>query len=212
MLAHRSKVDESSMTFNSFVNDAAAIVRYFEKDFDDIIVLGHSEGALIGSIVARNKNVHSFISVCGISQSFDEVLLTQLSKYPDLVPLAENHIMEIKNGDTLSEVNPILQTLFRPSLLPFLKSAFALDPSHEIATVHKPVLIIGGECDQQVPTDHARKLHQSCQDSELVIINNMGHVMKELEADCANAISAYNEPSLALNKTFTTSIYNFINR
>ncbi len=205
-----TKVQESDISFNVFVEDVAAIVSHFAPHFEDIILMGHSEGALIGSIVSSDDNIHSFISVSGVSESLDVILLDQLAQYPMLVPLAEKHINEIKNGQELSEVNPMLMTLFRPSLVSYLGSLFEIDPKAEVAKLNKPVLIVSGSCDLQVPDTHAKALHASIANSDLVIIENMGHAMKKLQDDCANAVEAYSDVTMELNPKFTTAIADFI--
>ena len=92
-------VPESTLTMNVFVQDVHNIIEFFKEDFDEFILLGDSEGVLIGSIVAKeNKHGDSFIAIAGISTPLDEVVLDQLAKFPKLVPLAENHIKEIKSG------------------------------------------------------------------------------------------------------------------
>ena len=209
-IGESSKVDESSLDFHSFVNDAEEIVKYFASDFNQIILLGHSEGALIGSMVSVHESVHSFISVSGTSKNLDQIVLDQMTQYPKLVPLAEKHINEIKNGEELSEVHPMLLSLFRPSVVPYLKSLFAINPTAELAKVQKPVLIVNGTCDIQVPADHAEQLHKVSGNSKLVIIENMGHAMKELEDDCANAMDAYTKPEIALNVQFKSALLDFL--
>lgn len=206
-----TKVAESSMIMGDFISDVNQIVNYLSRDFKEIILLGHSEGALIGAVVAgQNEHVTSFISVSGISVSMDRIILDQLAQYPKLVPLAEKHIDEIKSNSELSEVHPILKSLFRPSVVPFLKSAFQLDPCSELSKVHKKVLIINGECDVQVPPSHAEKLHQANAQSILAIVPNMGHVLKELAYDCSNARAAYNDPTWPLNAQFLEAVDRFL--
>lgn len=205
-----TKVDESTMDFQAFVNDVAAIVQYFKSDFKRIVLLGHSEGALIGSMVGADEIVDAFISVSGTSKRFDEIVMDQLAQYPKLLPMAEKHINEIKNNEELSEVHPLLLSLFRPSLMPYLKSVFAIDPEEEMSSVVKPVLIISGVCDIQVPVEHGKALHKVNDQSKLVIIENMGHAMKELQSDCANATEAYTNPAIALNETFKSAVLEFL--
>jgi len=207
-----TKVSEATMTIDEFIYDVQKIIEHFENDFNKIILLGHSEGSLIGSVASQNEKVHSLISVSGPGKRFDEVLLDQLAKYPKLVPLAEKHINEINNGKELSEVNPMLKALFRPSVTPFLKSVFSLSPSDEIGKLNKPILVISGSCDLQVPEEEARILHAANKNSELIVIPNMGHAMKELELDCSNASAAYADAAMPLNGTFKSAVYNFISK
>ena len=207
-----TSIAESDVDFHSFVSDVSDLINYFDSDFEDIILLGHSEGVLIGSMAGQSPKVSSFIAVSGISKSLDKVVLDQLAKYPKLVPLAEKHFEEIKTGQSLSEVTPLLQSLFRPSIAPFLKSVLQINPIDEIAKLDKPVLILNGTCDLQVTPDHATALHEVTKNSQLVIIENMGHAMKELQNDCGNAIDAYSKPEMELNTKIKTAVIEFLNR
>lgn len=207
-----TKVDETGMTLNTFAEDASSIASHFKKDFQKIILLGHSEGALLGSMIAERNHVDAFISVSGTSISFDKILLDQMAKYPKIMPELEKHINEIKAGQELSEVHPIIKSMFRASIIPFLSSAFKIDPYEEMSKVTKPSLIVGGKCDLQVPPNHAESLKASNKNSELLVIENMGHVLANLEEDCGNAQVAYNAPEMELNPSFAEGVYNFIRK
>ncbi len=201
---------ESDLVISTYVNDVISILKHLSSDFEEIILLGHSEGALIGSIASLDENVHSFIAVCGVSESVDKIIIDQLKSIPNLAMSAKKHINEIMNDEPLSEVVPELQSAFRPSVAPYLKSLFEIDPIVAMSKVEKPTLIIGGGCDVQVPTDHAKELDNAASDSKLLIINNMGHVLKNLEDDCGNSRSAYGDPSIDLNLEFAKAILSFI--
>jgi len=178
-----------------------------------VYVIGHSEGALIGSVVSHsNDHVKGFISLSGISESLDNIVLTQLSKYPILHELAIVHIEEIKNDKPLSEVNPMLVSLFRDSLVPFLKSIFMMDPIAEISKINKDVLIIGGSCDQQVSVNHAENLHKALPESQLLIIKNMGHTLKNVGPDCSRDTESYTNPDIRIHQDLFNGIDDFINK
>jgi len=206
-----TKVAESGMILHDFISDVSRIVDHFAEDYGDITLLGHSEGALIGAKVAsEHSGVASLISVSGVSESLDKVVLTQLSTYPALVPEAELHIKEVKEGLPLSEVNPMLVSLFRPSVVPYLKSTFEIDPVAVQSAVQKPTLIIGGKCDVQVPATHAEALHKSGKEATLLIIDNMGHTMKTLKEDCSDNMSSYADPSMELHEGFVKGVMEFL--
>lgn len=208
-----TKVPESTMSLDDFVGDVRAIINHFKPNFDRVILLGHSEGALIGTIAAQaNASIDLLISVSGTSIPMDEIIMEQLAKYPKLVPLAQKHIDEVKSGSVLSEVHPILQSLFRPSVVPYLKSIFDVDPMDEVSKVAQHILIINGECDLQVPPDHARQLHQANGHAQLALIPHMGHVLKALDEDCKNAVQAYNDPALPLHPDLLQVIDEFIGK
>ena len=209
-IAASTPVEEAELTYDIFVADAVKLVEHFAPNFDRISILGHSEGATIGSQASQSEAVHSFISVSGASIPLHEVIIDQLENTPKLLPAARRHFDELLAGDTLSDVNPMLASLFRPSVLPFLRTAMAVDPATEVSKLSKPVLFIGGKCDLQVPYNHASQLHNSLASSELALIDNMGHCMKSLKADCSNAMMAYQEAALPLHADFQAKVVSFL--
>lgn len=206
-----SPVSESELVVQDFVADAAAMVEHFKDNFQEVTILGHSEGVLIGSLVAaQNKDVKSLIGVSGTSISLDSILLIQMAGYPSLLPEMRQHIAAIKQGKPLGEVTPFLQAIFRESVVPYLKSLFELDPLAAYAQVSQPVLTIGGKCDMQVPTWHAEALHEAHPNSTMLINDNMGHVMKALLLDCSNKLRAYNDTTMAVHSSVPVTIANFL--
>ena len=67
-----SKTDsKAAMTIEDMIKDAVSIISKFKVDnrFSKVIVLGHSEGSLIGMIAARQANADAFISLAGGGQT-----------------------------------------------------------------------------------------------------------------------------------------------
>ena len=211
-IAESTKVHESELTIYDYVYDASFLVSKFAEDYDEIYIFGHSEGALIGKVVAhQNDKVSGFMSVCGMSVTLDKIILEQLAKFPKLYDLAEVHLNEILNDEPLSEVNPMLQSLFRESVVPYLKSVFELDPIEEIKKVETPILIIGGGCDRQVSIAHAKALQEANSSASLAIINNMGHVLKNLQDDCSDDMASYSDPVMPLHPDLVATVLEFVN-
>ncbi len=117
--------DESKLRFENYIDDAAGWIEMLKNDkqFDKVIVLGHSEGSLIGMVAAGVEGVGAFISVAGAGKPADEILKEQLRTQPSYVKdLAYPIIDKLKEGDTVANVNPLLNSLFRPSVQPYLIS------------------------------------------------------------------------------------------
>ncbi|NQV78300.1 MAG: alpha/beta hydrolase, partial [Lutibacter sp.] len=53
-------------------------------------------------------------------------------------------------------------------------------------------------------------LHVANSDSELVLIENMNHIFKEIKGDVNENMSSYTNPDLPIMKTLITSIVEFI--
>ena len=204
-------VSEANLTIQDYIFDASFLVDHFSNEYDEVYLFGHSEGALIGKVVTQeNRNVDGFLSVCGTSVPLDDIIREQLAKFPKLLDLAEVHLQEIENDEPLSEVNPMLMSLFRESVVPYLKSVFALDPIEEIKKINTKTLIVGGSCDRQVSTEHSNALHEANPSTSLLNIESMGHVLKSLESDCSNDLNSYSDPTMSLHPELVHALFNFI--
>ncbi len=211
-IGESTKVGEEHCTLYDRIEDVKAISRHFSSQFSELYLYGHSEGALVATVASRASQITGCIIASGTSVTIDEIILQQTAQYTKLTPILEKHFDEMRTGSPLSEVHPIAQSLIRPSLVPYYKSAMELDPTSEIAKLNKRALIIGGHCDIQVPVSHAEMLHNAAPQSELVLIDAMGHVMKQLEGDCSNARTAYADASMAIHPALISNITAFLNR
>lgn len=207
--------DEMDLRFDNYIEDAKGWVAFLKKDnrFDQIIVIGHSEGSLIGMVASRENNVDKFISIAGVGQSADNTLKDQLKAQPPMVlKMSAPIIDKLVLGETVEEVDPGLYALFRPSVQPYLISWFKYDPGKEIAKLHKPVLIVQGTTDIQVGVKDAEILAQSNQNAEKKIIRGMNHIFKEADIDRVKNLSTYNQPELPIKPELTEAIAEFINK
>lgn len=71
--------NETDLRFDDYVNDAKEWIQLLKQDkrFSKVIVIGHSEGSLIGMIAGTTAD--KFISIAGAGQSADKILKEQLS-------------------------------------------------------------------------------------------------------------------------------------
>jgi len=204
---------ESDLRFENYIEDANGWCDFLEQDgrFGDIIIIGHSEGSLIGMISSQQKNVAKFISIAGAGQSADKILKEQLLKQPQVVWEQASPILgKIVNGDIVENVPPMLNSLFRPSVQPYMMSWFKYDPQKEIAKLEKPVLIIHGTTDIQVSLADADRLAKANPQAEKQIIDGMNHIMKEAELERQKNIQTYSQPGLPLKKGLGKIIVDFI--
>jgi fermentation-respiration switch protein FrsA (DUF1100 family) len=111
----------------------------------------------------------------------------------------------------VSDVPPILNSLFRPSLQQFLISYIKYDPRQEIAKLSIPVLIVQGTTDIQVSEKDARMLAEANPKAELRVIPGMNHVLKEVERDRMINLQSYNQPDLPIMPELVDRIVAFVN-
>lgn len=207
----KSKID--SITFNTFINETKTIIKYFKtsKKYSKIIVIGHSQGSLVGIIAAKN-NADALISIAGAGRSIDQVLKEQIGKQaPFLIADTEKVLNELKKGNTVDEFNPMLVSLFNKSVQPFLISWIQYNPQEEIKKLAIPILIINGTKDIQVSTIDAEQLHRANPNSEIKIIENMNHIFKEIKGDVNENMASYNNPELPIIQELSIIITTFVN-
>ncbi|KQW09477.1 MULTISPECIES: alpha/beta hydrolase [Pseudomonas] len=206
--------DERNLSVEAYVADAVAWSHKLAADprLGPLILLGHSEGALIASLAAPLANAAAVISLSGSARPIDQVLRQQLSnRLPPPLMLRSNELLDsLKAGRLDDNVPAQLQVIFRPSVQPYLISLFRQDPARAFAALKMPALIIQGSNDIQVSVDDARQLKAAKPDAELALIEGMNHVMRIVPNDVKRQLASYKDPNLPLAAELGTRILRFI--
>lgn len=200
------------IVFNDLVADAKLSIQYLKKHyrFSKTVLIGHSQGSLIGALLA--DEVDMYISLAGPSNTIDHSIIEQINaRAPMLTEVTKNHIKELKETRSIKEVNPMLLSIFAAQNQPFLISWFAHNPSEVFKNIKKPTLIINGSKDLQIKVADAEKLHKSLPKSELVIIENMNHVLKEIHQDDDNMKSYYTS-EFPISTKLVSTIVSFLKK
>jgi pimeloyl-ACP methyl ester carboxylesterase len=206
------KLDEASLTFDNFIDDAKAVILYFknQKKYHSITIAGHSEGALIG-MVAADGNADAYISLAGAGRSIDEVIIEQIGKQaPFLKEEVEKNLTTLKSGNTFELKNQMLASLFRASVQPYMISWIKYNPQNEIKKLQIPSLLINGDKDIQVSVQDAQLLQQAKPNAQLHIIPNMNHIFKVIKGDDIENKASYTNPELPICVELTSIITTFI--
>ncbi len=203
--------DESKILFTNMVDDASAWMRKLKSDnrFNKIVVMGHSEGSFIGMIAANATKPDVYVSLAGIATRADSVLMEQINRNSPMVASdCEEILNKLAKGDTVGNVSPMLYTLFRPSIQPYLISWFKYSPRTEIAKLTCPILIFQGEIDIQVHLSEAKKLQAANPKmSKAFIIEGMTHTLKTATEDSQVAnMKTYNTPKQPLTEEFVKKL------
>lgn len=212
--SHVPDFNESEMSIDLFIEDAGRWVDLLHNDvrFDDITVIGHSQGSLVG-MMASHEYVDRFISVAGAGYPIDTTIIKQLEqRAPMLVEESRGILSQLREGTVVDSVNPFLMNLFRPSVQPFLISYIEKNPIEEIAKLNIPILIINGDADIQVGVNDAHQLYSASNQATIVIIENMNHILKYVDSvatQYAN-MATYNKPDLPLVIDFVHHIIQFV--
>ncbi|MFV8334179.1 alpha/beta hydrolase [Flavobacterium sp. GSP14] len=205
-------LNEATLSFEDFINDAKAVFTYFknQKKYNKIIIAGHSEGSLIG-MIAANNNADAFISIAGPGRTIDAVVVEQIEKQ---APFLKEEVLKnfeiLKSGKTFELQNEMLASIFRPSVQPYMISWLKYNPQDEIKKLKIPTLLLNGTKDLQVSVGEAELLKKSKPDAELVIIDAMNHVFKEIKGDTSENMKSYNDPNLPISAQLLNTITRFI--
>jgi len=203
---------EADLRFDDYVNDVIDWVNKFKKDkrFSEIIIAGHSEGSLIG-MIAANGLADKYISISGAGEKAGILIQKQLQTQPEEIQdYSTLAIDSLEVGFLVKKINPLLYSLFRPSVQPYLISWFKYDPQTEIKKLKIPVLILQGENDIQVSVEDAQQLSKAQPKATLTIIPKMNHVLKIVEGDKSQNIKNYGDASLPIADELVKAIVEFI--
>lgn len=211
--SHMAAKKESELRFNDYISDASMWISFLRNDprFNRVIVMGHSEGSLIG-MVAAQKLADGFVSIAGAGQSADKVLKEQLMLQPrQIKDPAYTMIDSLVMGKTIKQVDPMFFSLFRPSVQPYMISWFKYDPQKEIKKLNMPILIVQGTNDLQITEGDAKLLKRANNGAELVIIPKMNHVLKIIDSDNKGVnLASYTNSGLPVSIELVNAIAGFV--
>lgn len=209
--------EESELRFEDYVNDVTGWIDWLSKDkrFTAIVVAGHSEGALIGMLACKERpRTNGCISMAGAGRPAYELIEAQVLAQQNPVSVQKEvaSINEsLKNGRTVGEVPVYLQSLYRPSVQPYLISWFNYNPQTVIASLKMPVMIVQGKTDIQVSIEDAERLKKSCPSAKLLLIDRMNHVLKDCDSmNPQQQMAVYGNPSLPVNAGLISSVSSFV--
>jgi len=202
----------NEVKFSDYINDVGSIINHFKdtKEFKKIVVIGHSEGALIGMIASRSI-ADQFISIAGAAEDYLTLIQRQLSIQPPYVKSMSDPIIEkLKNKEIVDSVPPLLNSLFNKSVQKYLIDASSYHPEEEISKLDMPILIIQGTNDIQIEVTDAQMLHNAAAKSRLEIIQGMNHVFRQAPENRLLNMQTYGNPELPIDNSLVNLIVDFI--
>jgi len=209
------KQSEASLRFSDYIQDAGAWVNQLRQDarFSSVFVVGHSEGALIGTVVAQQQAVSGLVSLAGPGYPLQSILLRQISeRQPQFYNACADIIAKLEQGTPVEVTDPALHSLFRSSVQPYLISEFRYNPGSEIGKVKVPILLIQGTRDLQIQVSDAQSLQHANPEARLVVIGGMNHVLKSVPDNIQANFAAYGDPTLPLAEKLIPAVTEFIKR
>lgn len=204
---------EADLRFEHYIADAVAWGQFLKtaEGFAEVVVIGHSEGSLIGMYAAPQIPAWGFVSLAGAGEKADQVLRKQLANQPDFVRNEAYALLDsMVAGQLVPDVKHYLNALFRPSVQPYLISWFRHNPQQQIATLTMPVLLVQGTTDIQVETPQVEMLAKAQPKAQVQVIEGMNHILKKAPADRDENIKTYSQPDLPLHPDLIPYLRTFL--
>ncbi|HEY2248169.1 MAG TPA: alpha/beta fold hydrolase [Bradyrhizobium sp.] len=197
--------------FKDYVDDAAALVAHLRAGakFSRVVVIGHSEGGLVGILTARRIPVDKLVLLAVAARKQGDLLKAQLEKKlpPEkLAPIAKA-IDSIMAGAIVDPPPPGLA--IPPALQPGIASAFTEDPIPSLQKIEEPILIAAGGKDSQLARLDFLALTTAAFAAKTLWLPEMNHVLVDVTDD-ADDLAAYNQPDRPLDADMITVIADFI--
>jgi len=208
--------DITRMTLEDFAADARAAAESLARDprFSRVVFVGHSEGASLALIAARQgAPIAGVVHVSGLGRALGEVLREQLSRQFDSATIVryDTAMKYYLRGEQPADVPPQLAMLFLPVNQTFMRSLAAFGPPAAIRAVRQPVLIVQGETDLQASVADAERLHAARPDARLVVIPEANHVLKHVaDRTMAGQMRTYQDPSVPIVRDVVAAIADWI--
>lgn len=191
--------------FDQLVSDIDSVVAHFSRDarIGSLYLLGHSQGGLLVTLRPGNQ-IRGIISVSGTSKPIDQTMIRQACAQDSLNCSLIRSMVALagKPPDSTMDASQRIQ-------LSMLSEWMTHDPIEVARHIDKPVLVVAGGKDLQVPVDEARELDRAFPDSKLVVIPDMNHVMKTIEEDAYN-LASYWDPAYPLSVPLVEAIHSFV--
>ena len=197
--------------FKDYVDDATALVSHLRASakFSKVIVIGHSEGGLVGILAARRIPVDKLVLLAVSARKQGDLLKAQLEKKlppGSFVPIAKA-IDSIVGGDIVDPPPPGLA--IPPSLQSGIASAFREDPIPPLQKIEEPILIVAGGKDSQLARVDFLALATAAFAAKTLWVPEMNHVLVDV-TDEADDLAAYNQPERPLDADMIAVIADFI--
>ena len=197
--------------FKDFVDDAVALVNYLRSSgkFSKVIVVGHSEGGLVGILTARRVPVDRLVLLVTAARRQGDLVKAQLEKTvpPDVFEPIAKAIDAVMAGQIVDP--PPRGFSVAPSMQPGIASAFTEDPIDPLKKIVEPTLIVGGGRDRQVARVDFAALSAASPVAKTLWLPDMNHVLVDV-ADEADDIKAYNDAERPLDPAMIDAVAAFI--
>ena len=171
---------EESVSLASSCGDLAVLIQSARRQgaFSSVTLVGHSEGGLVALKAIADIPAAALVLLATPGRLLGTVLREQLIKAGVPAGEIDNALVEVRKGDAVSSARPEMKAIFRPSVLPFLRSTIDVDPVVLLRSTKVPTAIVQGARDRQISVEDAQMLHAGRPDARLIVVPRMNHVLK----------------------------------
>ncbi len=155
------------------------------------IVAGHSEGAVVASLLALQEPALSgLISLSGPSTGLLSIMRDQAAAMPGAGDLKvyDDALARIRRGEPLPpeaarHPQTAMLATMDPRNLSYIREVDAVDPAPALAAVERPVLLVQGGRDGSVPEKHVHRLLEArgARPTRLALFDDLQHFYKHVE-------------------------------
>jgi pimeloyl-ACP methyl ester carboxylesterase len=208
----------AEVTFGDYVHDALAGARALAADarFSRVVLVGHSEGALIAERAANEgAPVAGVVTMAGMGRRFSVVLREQMARQLDSAQLAayDREMAEYLADGPMPQVDSALQMLLRPGVRRFIRTESALDPAAEARRLTVPLMVLQGATDVQVSVADAEALRAARPDAEVHILPATSHMFVHAATrDAAAQAPGYQDPAAQLVPQLVQLVAGFVEK
>jgi pimeloyl-ACP methyl ester carboxylesterase len=206
---------EKDLRFDDNVDDVVSLIDMLNSDdrFSKLVIVGHSEGSLVGMLASHDEPVKGFISLEGEAVPGEKVLTEEFKNKAGFMSDGIKNVLDsLKRGKINYNVDPELYSIARPSIQSYIMSWCRYDPTNEIHKLKMPILILQGTNDLQVGIENGQKLKSAKSNSIYLVVRGMNYVLKDAPADKDPNLATYKQPDLPLNTEMVSDILDFIQK
>lgn len=194
------------------VTHAAEALRRLKEAVPEgrLILAGHSEGALVASLLAAiplGEAAEGVVSLAGPSKRLLDILRAQVAPMGDLA-VFDQAVAAIRAGQPLPEAakgNALTAGLagMPPASLTYLQDVDRIDPTAAAARVRKPMLLVQGGRDASVAKEQVIDLAKAREGlpTEVRVFPTLSHFFKDvpdgMAAQASMAINYDSDPAVA---------------
>lgn len=196
------------------VHAAALFIAKLRTDgrFGSVVAAGHSQGSLTGILAAATQPIDGFISLAGAGRPVGTLLREQLAPKLSAAQLVklDAAIAKLESGEVAGPLEAPLDKILPVEVQPYMISWMKLDPKTEIMRLRGPALLLQGKMDIQVQEIDAQLLGQGKADAKIVLVDDMGHMLRKVAAKDSDSQQASYAEALPLHPAAVAAIAEFL--